>query len=295
MYLYVKTPTINNSNIIAHLIEHCVHNAGISSIEQYFKICDFNPETFYLYTKYNIQDKDYKRFIKNLEQPIDKKIISREYKALKEELREKTFVNKFRFFLNKKIWNKVVNKFNITDVISYHKKYYNKQHYVLADDNYKILKNWIKIENKKEWNFKILNQTQSAIDWEKNFVTILKYSHRKDQVLSDFIWILYDTWAEYNYRYIQWFYHYPYSCVIEWEKYIWIALPLIDKYPKIDFIKHAIEYYCTLIMEWKARENGIINLLHINQLPSQQEMISFIKKIPISVVHNIIWIDNKMN
>ena len=293
MYLYVKTPPINHSNKIAHLVEHCVHNARASSIDKYFKICDYNPSTFFSYTKYFIHDQDYESFIKEIEEPLQEKIIKREYKALKEELKQKTFINKFRNFVDKRIWNiKNKEKLNIWDVISYHKNNYNNEHYIIADDNYKIIKNWINIKNENEWKFEILGQSQNVIDWEKNFVTILKYSNRKDQVLLDFIWVLYDTWAEYNYRYIHWSYNYPYSCIVEGDWYVWIALPLLNKYPNTDFIKQAVEYYCILLMEWNARENSIINLLYINQLPSQDDMISFIKERPIDIIQNILWKNN---
>jgi len=289
MYLYVQTPPVDSSNAIAHLIEHSIDNMGIYSIEKYFEKCDYNPETYFSYTKYDIGDQNYNNFITEIEKPLDKKIIRKEYKALREELREKSFVNKFRFVLMEKRWKKTTkNGLNIWDIISYHERYYNEQHYVLSDNDFNIIENWIKIEDNKHWEFLILNQFDKVIDWEKNFITILKYSHWKDQVLSDFIGILFDTRAEYNYRYIQWLYHYPYSCVIEWDGYIWIALPLISTYPEIDFINNAMKYYCTLIMEGKARENSIINLLYINQLPSKQDMISFIHGISIDTIMNII-------
>lgn len=286
MFIYVQTPPVNFSNDIAHLIEHCIHNRLISSIKDYFINCDNEPEIFYWYTKYTIHGWNYKNFIEKITQPLNSKNFHKESLALQEELDEKNFINIFRWIINHTLWYKKEFKsdcFKFWEIVEYHKKWYNHNHFVLTDEHYNVLQNAIKVQSYDKRTFSPIKHFRKKINGEKDWITILPYAHWKDQILADFVCTVFDAWWSYYYRGKHCIYYSPCSCIIEWENYVWVALPVIDTLPTKYFFEQTKKYYCELLEYRKARENAIINLLYINQLPSNNEMIDFVRQIPLNI------------
>lgn len=288
MYLYIQTPPVNNSNKVAHLVEHCVHNKENLSISEYFNICDIDAETSFWYTKFNLHHFDIKKFIHAIEYPLTNKLIKKELQVLNEELQEKIFTQKIRKITEKALNIKEDNRINYKEIITYHKKYYNKNHYIITDENYDIIQIWIKTIKDTNRKPQILQKIHKRISWEANTLIVLKYSHWKDQIIANFIEILIDTRIEYQERYMKWIYTYQCSSMIEGTNYITIAIPKLQYNIEYEFFDNAKKYYKELLNDWKIRENQIINVLYKNQLPSKAMIQEFIESISYETIQGYI-------
>lgn len=288
MLIYIQTPPINNSNKIPHLIEHCVHNKDNLLFNEYFSRCSIKSQTFYWYTKFDILNYDVNDFIMSIESPFTLDIVKKELRALNTELEENLFTMKLRKIVERELNLDVSNRIFFNDLVKYHKQYYNNSHYVVTDDKYNIVKCWIKIIRPSERKFNLLKKIRKKISNEMNNVIIINYNNWKDQVLMHFVEVLVDSWIEYNDRYINWKYYYPCSCMIEWNSYIAISIPHYDLDISKAFFEETKKYYAKQFINWDTWENKIINLLYINQLPTDDEVVDFITNLKYTMVFALI-------
>lgn len=291
-YVYIKTPPVDNNNTIAHIVEHCALNRDILSIENFYRLCDVESEIYLWYTRYDIPSKiDVDQFIKFIFSPLDKKVFQRELLAFKEETKEKRFIdvlkNKVEKFMMISTSKKSQNLRN--NVVTYHKKYYTTKNIVICDADYNIIKNNISITSSSKRSLNISKQAIVSIDWEKNKITILPYTHWQSQVLLYFLVFLYDTYMEYTQRRIQWVYNFSVSCMLELSNYIAIAVPQNSSiHISPEFLQVAKNHFCEVALDEYARKITIINLLYIWQLPTDKEIKTFIEWIDMDTVKKII-------
>ena len=276
MYFYIQTPPINNSNKLPHLLEHCAHNVDNLDYDEYFDRCMIKSQTFYWYTKFDIWNHDINDFIKSIESPFSSDIVKKEKNALDLELQENIFTKKLKKIVETELCLKEKNHFSVWNLVDYHKRYYNFDHYVIADENYNIVKCWLTIVEYGDRKFNLIKKVSKKISNEMNYIVILKYDHWKDQILMHFIEVLIDSWFEYNDRYLNWIYYYPCSCMIEGNWYISLSIPHYNLCIPKNFFERTKEFYIKLLSIWDTRENVIINLLYLNQLADKYEIRDFI-------------------
>ena len=276
MYFYIQTPPVNNSNKLTHLLEHCVHNVDNLGYDEFFDRCMIKSQTFYWYTKFDIWNHDINDFIKSIESPLSSDIVKKEKNALDLELQDNLFTKKLRKIVESELCLKENNRISFWNLVDYHKQYYNFDHYVIADEDYNIVKCWLKIVEHWDWKLNLIKKISKKISNEMNYIVILKYSHWKDQILMHFLEVLIDSWIEYNDRYLNWIYYYPCSCMIEWNWYISLSIPHYNLWIPKNFFERTKEFYIRLLSIWDTRENVIINLLYLNQLADKHEIRDFI-------------------
>ncbi len=276
MYLYIQTPPLNNSNKLPHLLEHCVHNVDNLSFSEYFDRCLIKSQTFFWYTKFDIWNRDVADFIKSIESPLSLNIFKKEKIALNVELQDNIFTNRLRKIVESELCLRENNRISIWDLVDYHMSYYNFDHYVITDENYNIIKHWLKIVKYWDRNVDLIKKLSKKINNELNYILILGYHHWKDQILMHFLEILIDSCIEYNDRYLCWNYYYPCTCMIEWNWYISLSIPHYKLQISKNFFEETKKFYLKLLNDWDTRENIIINLLYLNQLADKHEVRDFI-------------------
>lgn len=292
LYVYIKTPPVDHDNSIAHIVEHCVLNRDTLSVEDFYRLCDVEWETYLWYTRYDIPATfDIQQFARYISSPLDKKVFQREVLAFTEETKEKRFTDMLKNKVEKLMMVSTSKKSQCTrnDVVAYHKKYYTTKNIVVCDADYHIIKNTISLVSPTKRSFNMSKQTIVFIDWEKNKITILPYTHWQAQVLLYFLVFLYDTYMEYTQRRMQGVYNFPVSCIIELSNYVAIAVPQaspIDISP--EFLQTAKKHFCEVALDEYARKIEIINLLYIWQLPTDKEITTFIQDITMDIVKKII-------
>ena len=276
MYLYIQTPPLNNSNKLPHLLEHCVHNVDNLSFCEYFDRCLIKSQTFFWYTKFDIWNRDVADFIKSIESPLSLNVFKKEKIALNVELQDNIFTNRLRKIVESELCLRENNRISIWDLVDYHISYYNFDHYVITDENYNIIKHWLKIVKYWDRNVDLIKKLSKKINNELNYILILGYHHWKDQILMHFLEILIDSCIEYNDRYLCWNYYYPCTCMIEWNWYISLSIPHYKLQISKNFFEETKKFYLKLLNDWDTRENIIINLLYLNQLADKHEVRDFI-------------------
>lgn len=294
LYVYIKTPQVDNSNACAHIVEHCVLNRDVLSPQDFYTLCDIKGESYSGYTRYDLYKKvNLESFIQWICGPLDKKVCTKEMLAFKEETKEEIFPDILKKKVEKLIYGKdresKTKDYSRTDITAYHKKQYKRNNMVICTSEYKILENNIPIKTPWKWVLDIKKHATVSIQWEKNTIIVLPYAHWKSQVLLYFIEFLYDTYIEYTERYIKGEYSFPTACMIEIEKYVCIAIPqsiLCEISP--DFLDAAKKHFCFVSMDEYARKIEIINLLSIWHLPTDKDIKDFIMSIDIDTVKKII-------
>lgn len=294
LYVYIKTPQVDNSNASAHLVEHCVLNRDMLSPQDFYALCDIKGESYSGYTRYDLYKKvNLEKFIKAICIPLDKKIFTKEMLAFKEETKGEIFPDILKKKVEKLLYGKdreSKTKYpSRSDISVYHKKRYKRQNMIICDSAYKILENNIPIKIPWKWVLDIKKQAIVSIKWEKNKITVLPHTHWKSQVLLYFIEFLYDTSIEYTERYIKGQYIFPTACMIEMENHVCIAIPQsILCELSYDFLDAAKKHFCSVSIDEYARKVEIINLLSIWQLPTDKDIKDFIMNIDIETVKKII-------
>lgn len=246
-HIYIATPSQNNSNYLAHIVEHCVF--GKVNTEKFFQseIITEWTSTYYTYYILDSNDKnELKKFIQQISKKIPNSLIDYEHQVLKKECENNNYNQK----LIQRIWQNLYSKnFKYakagrkiySEIQNYHQKHYTPDKIIVLENDTKYF-NW-KINSK----INIIQKLNIKISWDKD--TIFIFSHWTIKlyivsILSD----LFDKYLKFSLRFVDGEYNTDSYETIYWdfEKHIFIAIrpDILDKIKNIDdtFIKNYIKY-----------------------------------------------------
>lgn len=286
MQIIIKTLPYKNDSYCSHLVEHCVFSWNQNS-KTFFEIDNENNATSHLwYTNFYIPDyKDIDKFINHILQPIDKTIIAKEKIIIKEEILENgtSTWNKLVNKLGKIVYGKSFkryknnNKINQNEIKEYHQKHYNKQNLRILDDNFNIIKR-PKIEYKKNIleTKEIISPIKITTEWKTFDSYLFEYKSIYAYSLCYFLEWIYNTSANYMYRYKWNEYYTPISHFFEYTKHLCFI-----KRQKIKIDQEFFEL---------AKNNFLKNPININEIKSVHEILK-LEIISIKEIHKIIqWL-----
>ena len=283
MRIYLKTPLINKSKIIPHLVEHCAWHPAKNS-DKYFKLSYWlDAVTCIDYTYFEFDNRvDYKEAIKSLISPITEKSFLYEKEIIQQELEDLSYGQRIYEYVVKKYLDSDFSmnqyeKASRKNVKDYHEKYYTPDNIIVVEDtnNYKIIQAWFKAEknnknltnkiSKKAFNFendKYLLYIWKFTDW--TWYWEMYFFFRMICFFSAYI----QRWQKWEYYYIEpCFYEYEDNCiVIIWdydystldEKFFgWWKKYIIDMVEKGEYFKE--KFFLNEYIYWipKTREDVI--------------------------------------
>lgn len=299
MYLYIKTPRINNSKYIPHLLEHCVlHSENIDEFINITIPCYASVAT--CYTEFEFDKKDLDLILKKITTPISKESFETHKKVIKHELKWASFWQKsYIDTLRKVSWNKNLISNSIQewvkfeDIVKYQKKYYQPEKMILVDDENELIKFWWM---EKSLTFDSQIELKSKIEYKKikfqwdEFDTIFtQYQNPYDILFLDFF---YDLINNYTY-YIdtnKWKYWHDESDISLTDKYMilsfykWYLPKKINK----DFFECYKKAYLNNIKNWKNRTYIPIIALFTWQYITKKQHIKFIENIELNTINTTI-------
>ena len=180
MRIYVRTPLVNKSKMIPHLVEHCIWHSVLNA-EDFFDFsywCDWVITTDYTYFEF---DKwiNYEDVMKKLNKKIRKESFFYEKKIIKQELDNVNYDQKIYEWVVRNIIdsNLSINNFEDVsreDVKDYHEKYYTPENIIVVDEpSYNILKQWFKVSKLRDQH-QIIKKYPYTFEDDKYLVYIWK-------------------------------------------------------------------------------------------------------------------------
>lgn len=207
--IYIKTPLVNNSIHIPHLVEHSLF-WKIKTPEDFFSLEEKSMSTHSYYTLLKLfEDWDDKleKFLKKIKCKLSKENILFEKKIIAEENTDISFYQ----LLIEKIWKKLYwddfnynksNNVKYNDVIEYHQKHYIDENIFVVEKN----KNFKDIILNKE-SFKLKEKFELKIRWEKEIVFIFKNDLFNSFLITLFN-NLFDNFLSFELYHKKWKYYY---------------------------------------------------------------------------------------
>lgn len=282
MRIYIKTPLINNSKMIPHLVEHCTWHSTLN-LNDYFDLsywADGVINTDYTYFEFDKRI-DYKYAIEKLNQPIAKESFLYEKEMIKQELEDVSYDQRIYEWVVKKYLDSdfSMNKFEEVsreDVKNYHEKYYTSENMIVIDESdFKILKQWFQTSKTKKQNqtikkypFIFEDDKYLVYIWKKTDWTWYREMYFFFRMICFFSAYL-QRWQKWEYYYLEpYFYEYEDNCIIIiWdydysqlnEKFFeWWKKYILDMFKAWYFEEKFFlnEYFYWI---WKSRED-VINL-----------------------------------
>ena len=266
MRIYLRTPLVNKSKMIPHLVEHCIWHS-VLILEDFFEFSywlDGVISTDYTYFEY---DKwvDYQEAIKRLTINITEEVFLYERDIIKQELEDVGYDKKIYEYVVRKYLDSYffMNKFEIVSfgkIEDYHKKYYTPENMIVVDDDFKIIKEWFKAGNiNKSQTNKTLkdslvfeNDKYLVYIWKKTDWTWYWEMYFSFRVLC-FFWTYSQRWQKWEYYYLEpYFYEYKDNCiVITWDY----------DYSQLDekFFELWKKYIINMFKSWYFKERFFLN------------------------------------
>lgn len=228
MRIYIKTPLVNKSKMIPHLVEHCIWHSFLS-LDDFFDFSywvDWVITTDYTYFEFDKRI-NYKDVIKKLTEEIDKESFLYEKKIIKQELENVNYDQRIYEWVVRRFidCNFSVNNFEKVlreEVKSYHEKYYIPENMIVVDESdYKILKQWFKANKESDYTQIIKKHSFTFEDdkylvyiWNKTDWTLYWQMYFFFRLLC-FFWAYTQRWQDWEYYYLEpYFYEYDSSCIV---------------------------------------------------------------------------------
>lgn len=281
-----------------HLVEHIANNSiNLDKFDYLNFIHNSVLTTFSTYTLLDLPDYyDIDKYLEKIFSELDEKLIKSEKKVLKEELKK----TNYNYILFEKIWKKIywkffnnnwISKVTTQEVKDYHKKYYNKSNIIICDEDFNIINSSYVFNNERQ-NIKLeKNRFKLKINWYNNYVIADYYNNWQEYYLFFFLEELFNSYFEYNYRFLKREYYYSQEAyffrtdelnffVISWVFDIDFDREFFDKFKEI-FIKIV---FFTYWWKWK-----ILNKLFLWVDISDTQILDYINSIDYNNIKEFLW------
>lgn len=265
--IYIKTPPINNSIYIPHLVEHSLW-WKIKTSKDYFDFPDeqMSTDTYYtILTLYSDSKKDLKKFLELVKKPLEKEKILYEKKRIKEENNEISFSQ----VLCEKIWKKFywksynynwTQKVNIQDIIDYHEQFYINWEFFICEEN----KNFEDF-NLENFSLKLKEKFNLSLRWEKWVIFIFE-----NKILNWYFIKILDNFLENFFRFEDIYKNYKYNSAetIYWNfpDFVYISIWKNDiervKNVSDEFIKNFIDFKLKKFEWWNENNFDWVSIMN---------------------------------
>lgn len=260
--IYIKTPLVNNSIHIPHLVEHSLF-WKVKTSKDFFNLEEKSMSTHSFYTLLklyeNWEDK-LEVFLKKIKEELNKENILFEKKIISKENNDISYNQ----LLIEKIWKKLYwewfnynksNNVKYEDVIKYHKDFYIDENIFVIEKN----KNFKGLDLKKE-KVRFKEKFEIKLRWEKEIVFVFE-NDLFNSFLVTLLNNLFDNYLSFKLYHQKWEYYYwesdfwffnDFWYISIWENEVWY-LKWIDE----EFIKNYIDFKLEKIIN--SNENLFID------------------------------------
>jgi len=266
MRIYIRTPLVNKSKMIPHLVEHCIWHS-VLNLDDFFEFLywlDGVINTDYSYFEFDKRI-NYEDAIEKLTKQITKESFLYEKDIIKQELEDVSYDQRIyeyvvRKYLDSDFCMNKYEKVSWEDVEEYHNKYYQSENMIIVDDEFKILKQWFKIDKNNDNTAQKISKYSLNFEDDKYLVFIWK---KTDWTwywemyfffrIMCFYWAYSQRWQKGEYYYLEpYFYEYEDNCIV----LIWDY-----NYSKLDekFFEWWKKYVINMLKAWYFKEKFFLN------------------------------------
>ena len=272
MRIYLKTPLVNNSKMIPHIVEHCIGHSALYDMKDFFDFTytvDWVISSDYTYFEFD-ERVDYKKAIDLLCTPLKEVDFLYEQKVIQQELDDVNYDQRIyeyavKQFLNPSISINNFEKVKRNDVKNYHSKYYVPNNMTVVDENtWKIIYKWEKAPKKESLSMKFI-KSPFVFEDDEYLIYVWKSIARNHYWKLYFFFRIIDAfccytqrWQKQTYYYLEpYFYQYKDNCIViiwdfdysklnqdffeNWKRHI--LNMLISKYFKERFVLNEYVYW----------------------------------------------------
>lgn len=266
MRIYIKTPLINKSKMIPHLVEHCIGHSMLD-MEDFFEFSywlDGVINTDYTYFEFD-RWINYEDAVAKLTKEITKESFLYEKDIIKQELEDVSYDQRIYEYVVRKYLDSdfSMNKYakvSWEDIENYHKKYYQCENMIIVDDEFKILKQWFNIGKNEDnvaqkiskYSLNFEDDKYLAFIWKKTDWTWYWELYFFFRMLC-FYWAYSQRWQKGVYYYLEpYFYEYEDNCIV----LIWDY-----DYSQLDekFFEWWKKYIINMFESWYFKEKFFLN------------------------------------
>jgi len=283
MRIYIRTPLVNKSKMIPHLVEHCIWHSALN-LDDFFEFLywlDGVINTDYSYFEFDKRI-NYDDAIEKLTKQITKESFLYEKDIIKQELEDVRYDQRIyeyvvRKYLDPDFFMNKYEKVSRNDVKDYHEKYYVSENMIAVDDEFKILKQWFKIEKSNSAVQKISKCLLNFEDdkyltfiWKKTDWTWYWEMYFFFRILC-FYWAYSQRWQKGEYYYLEpYFYEYEDNCIV----LIWDY-----NYSQLNekFFEGWKKYIINMFEAWYFKEKFFLNEYFYWIPKTRKEVIQIIK------------------
>ena len=267
MRIYIRTPLVNKSKMIPHMVEHCAGNI-VWDMSDFFDFqrgisWEISSDTtcfeFDRWVKYD-------DMLKYLFQPIEKKSVTYERKILREELWDPEFVQE--------VYEKALRKFvdpdyninhykSITweEVKDYHEKYYKRENLIVVNEekDYKVIFEWFK---PKENKYKKLEKRKEKFRFKGNkYITYILTHYNGEhyrkmffsyRILEYYLYLVNRLKGQKYFHQENYFFEDSYACIMLVEN---LDYSKLDK----EFFEGWRKYIINMFKVWYFQERLLLN------------------------------------
>jgi len=265
MRIYIRTPLVNKSKMIPHLVEHCIWHS-VLNLDDFFEFSywmDGVINTDYSYFEFDKRI-NYEDAIEKLTKQITKESFLYEKDIIKQELKDLSYNQRIyeyvvRKYLDSDFFMNKYEKVFWNDVKDYHEKYYVSGNMIVMDDDFKVIKQWFKMEKSNNVDQKISKYLLNFEDdkyltfiWKKTDWTWYWEMYFFFRILC-FYWAYSQRWGKGEYYYLEpYFYEYEDNCIV----LIWDY-----DYSQLDekFFEGWKKYIIDMFEAWYFKEKFFLN------------------------------------
>jgi len=283
MRIYIRTPLVNKSKMIPHLVEHCIWHS-VLNLDDFFEFLywlDGVINTDYSYFEFDKRI-NYDDAIEKLTKQITKESFLYEKDIIKQELEDVRYDQRIyeyvvRKYLDPDFFMNKYEKVSWNDVKDYHEKYYVSENMIAVDDEFKILKQWFKIEKSNSAVQKISKCLLNFEDdkyltfiWKKTDWTWYWEMYFFFRILC-FYWAYSQRWQKGEYYYLEpYFYEYEDNCIVLIWDYDYSQL-------NEKFFEGWKKYIINMFEAWYFKEKFFLNEYFYWIPKTRKEVIQIIK------------------
>lgn len=285
MRIYIRTPFVNDSNIIPHTVEHCVGNVSWKKTDffDYYRGLYWEVKSEYTCLELDRWIK-YDYFLQKMLQPIEKDTVIYERKVLKEELSDPTYIQKIyekviQKFVNPKLTTNRYKAVSLDDLKDYHKKYYKPENLIVVDEekDYKIIFEWFIPKEKKN---KKLEKKEGKFKFEGNEYLVCVFSHYNGtqywtsffsyRLLNCYCYYINRLHKQWYYNQENYFFQYADSCIIMLENLDYSGFTQ-------EFFEQWKKYFINILKHWYYQEKFFLNEYFYDAPKTRKEAIQVVK------------------
>ncbi len=286
MQIYVKTPLVNYSQTIPHMVEHCSGRDTMTPNNFFWEKVLFSKEIIGEWTKIFF-DKNLisvETVLKKIQAPLLKSVYEYEKIPFKQECENMgqwslIYESMLKKIIDPKISINSRKGKTWENVVNYHKQYYTNENILIFEDEvdwdeeFSLIFAGQSYQENKKYSTNEDFFSNFSFDWQNFFIIGTKNYNVHTYWKLIFAWTILENFCKYLKRYHEQSYFYEETTLDTFRDYLRITTPKID-YSLLteSFFKNGKTYIINMLENWYFKEKLFL-ANHVHQIPASRNEV----------------------